>query len=313
MSRRGSGGKKGDGPLVSVVTATYNRAHYLPGTIESVLRQTYPHLEHHVVDDGSADNTKETIASYLDDSRLKYHIQRNRGQAVARNVGLAHAKGEYICFLDSDNLWERDKVESQLGEFEAHPEADVVYGDIQAIDEEGKPLDIPNMTRYSGQITEMLLRDNFVSFNTVMIRRRCYEELGGLDERIRRADDYEFFLRYSTRFRFLYVPKAYVQYRIQRNQISSNKEARFESNRSILENFMKQHPELVSEETRKTAWCHFYTRRGRHRASTANYSGALGDYFRAIGYRPANVVPWRAILRMLLLWRQKKWKLEMVS
>lgn len=303
MNRHGAESDTGKGPLVSVVTATYNRANYLPGTIGSVLGQTYPHLEYHVVDDGSTDNTKEVVAPLLVDPRLQYHVQSNRGQAVARNVGLAHAKGEYLCFLDSDNLWEREKIASQLNEFEAHPEADIIYGDIKAIDEEGNPLDVPNMKRYSGRITEMLLRDNFVTFNTAMIRRRCYDELGGLDERIRRADDYEFFLRYSTRCRFLYVPKVCVQYRIQRNQISSNKEARFESNRSILENFMKQHPELVSEEIRKTAWCHFYTRRGRHRASTANYTGALGDYFRAIGYGPTSVVPWRAFLRMLLLWK----------
>lgn len=303
MNRGEAGEGIADRPLVSVVTATYNRAHYLPGTIGSVLRQTYPHLEHIVVDDGSTDDTQEMIGPLLADPRLKFHVQSNRGQAGARNVGLAHSKGEYLCFLDSDNLWEPDKVESQLREFEAHPEADVVYGDIQTIDEAGHPLDNSNMKRHSGRITELLLRDNFVTFNTAMIRRTCYEELGGLDERIRRADDYEFFLRYSTRCRFLYIPKVYVQYRIQRNQISSNKEARFESNRSILENFMKEHPELVSEEAQKTAWCHFYTRRGRHRASTADYRGALGDYFRAIGYRPTNVAPWRAFLRMLLLWR----------
>jgi glycosyltransferase involved in cell wall biosynthesis len=303
MNRSAAGEGTADRSLVSVVTATYNRAHYLPGTIGSVLRQTYPHLEYHVVDDGSTDNTKEVIAPYLLDPRLKYHVQSNRGQAVARNVGLAHSKGEYLCFLDSDNLWEPDKVESQLREFEANPEADVIYGDIQAIDEAGSPLNIPNMKRHSGRITEMLLRDNFVTFNTAMIRRKCYEELGGLDERIFRADDYEFFLRYSTRYRFLYVPKVCVQYRIQRNQISSNKEARFESNRSILENFMAQHPELLSEETRKTAWCHFYTRRGRSRAATKDFRGAWSDHLRAIGYRPTAVVPWRAFLRLLLLWK----------
>lgn len=303
MNRRAAGEGTADGPLVSVVTATYNRAKYLPGTIGSVLGQTYPHLEHHVVDDGSTDDTKEVIAPYLVDPRLQYHVQSNRGQAVARNVGLAHAKGEYLCFLDSDNLWERDKIASQLKEFEANPEADVVYGDIRAIDEEGNPLDLPNMKRHSGRITERLLRDNFVTFNTAMIRRSCYEELGGLDERIRRADDYEFFLRYSTRCRFLYVPTACVQYRIQRNQISSNKEARFESNRSILENFIKEHPDLVGERLRKTTWCHFHTRRGRYRASTSDYRGALGDYIRAIGYRPADAGPWRAFLRMLLLWK----------
>jgi glycosyltransferase involved in cell wall biosynthesis len=303
MNRHAAGEGTSDRPLVSVVTATYNRAHYLPGTIGSVLRQTYTHLEHIVVDDGSTDNTKAVIAPFLADSRLNYHVQNNQGQASARNAGLAHAKGEYFCFLDSDNLWEPVKVESQLKEFEAHPEADIIYGDIQAIDEEGNPLDIPNMKRYSGRITEMLLRDNFVTFNTAMIRRKCYTELGGLDERIRRADDYEFFLRYSIRYRFLYIPKIYVQYRIQRNQISSNKEARFESNRSILENFMAKHRERIGEKVRKTVWCHFYTRRGRSRASTSDFRGALGDYFRAIGYGPANVVPWRAFLRLLLLWK----------
>lgn len=289
-------------PLVSVITASYNRSHYLPQTIESVLKQTYGNLEYILVDDGSTDDTKDVIKPYQEDRRFRYYFQANQGQSVARSFGLRVSKGEFLCFLDSDNLWEQDKIENQIEIFESHPDWDIVYGDIQHIDEGGNPLDIPNMKRHSGQITEKLLFDNFVTFNTAMFRRECYLELGGLDETIRRADDYEFWLRYSTRFEFRYIPKVYAKYRVMRDQISANKEARLEANRQIIEKFFEQYPEFSTDQIRKNTWCHFYTRRGRYRAMSSLYSQAFRDYFKAMTYNPVSKTPWRAFFRLILLW-----------
>ena len=155
-------------PLVSVIVPTYNRADFLCQAIESVLAQTHTNIELHVVDDGSTDESGKILKSYSTDKRIHTYFQENSGQAVARNLGVQHAKGEYICFLDSDNVWLPDKIERQLEIFERNPSVDVVYGDLITIDEAGEEISRENMRRYSGNITDQLLRDNFVSFNTAM-------------------------------------------------------------------------------------------------------------------------------------------------
>ena len=98
-------------PFFSVVIPTYNRAHLIKKTIESVRQQTFSNWELIVVDDGSTDNTKEVVLS-IDDERIHYVYQNNAERGVARNNGFHHSKGRYICFLDSDDYYEKDHLES---------------------------------------------------------------------------------------------------------------------------------------------------------------------------------------------------------
>lgn len=291
-------------PLVSVITATYNRADYLGLCIESVLGQTYPNVEHLLVDDGSTDNTQAVVDRYLADPRLRFARQTNSGQATARNAGLRMARGEFICFLDSDNVWKRDKIERQLRLMGRHPEADVIYGNQEVIDEDGQVLPMPEhkrMKRYSGRITDNLLLDNFVSFNTAMIRRRCFDVITGFDQNVRAGDDYDLWLRFSAHFNFLHVPEVFGQYRVMKNQISSDKERRFNSNKAMLERFIAAHPELVDEAKQRFVWSRFHVRRGRTRASAGRRTDALKDYLTALRLRPFSWAPWRALARLTLL------------
>ena len=101
--------------LISIITPTYNREAFLPAAIESVLAQSYKEFELIIVDDGSTDNSRELINAYADkDPRVKYLYQENQRQSVARNYALSIAKGDFICFLDSDNYWPHDKLEKSL-------------------------------------------------------------------------------------------------------------------------------------------------------------------------------------------------------
>src|SRR5437588_12372963 len=100
--------------LVSVVIPARNMANYLPVAIDSVLRQSYPSWELHVVDDGSTDRTREVVGRYLTDSRIHYWAQPNLERAVARNRGIACSSGEYIAFLDADDFWHPDKLARQV-------------------------------------------------------------------------------------------------------------------------------------------------------------------------------------------------------
>src|SRR5690606_27150909 len=186
-------------PVVSVITPTYNRAAFLPQAIERVLGQTFADLELLIVDDGSTDNTRQLVECYAQDKRVRYFYQENQGQSIARNRGLQEARGEFVCFLDSDNAWMLDKLEKSVSVMRVQKDIDVLYGDFVEIDEDGAELGVNTMKRHSGRITQELLKDNFVSMNTTMTRRACFEDMGGFDANDRFAEDYGLWLRLSTR------------------------------------------------------------------------------------------------------------------
>ena len=129
-----------DKPLVSVVIATYNMGQYLADAIRSVLDQTRPNLELLVIDDGSTDNTRDVVAGFEADARLRYRRQPNSGQARAKNVGIALARGRFIAFCDADDLWTTDKLERQLHAFDDAGRVAVVYGRNRKIAADGSPL-----------------------------------------------------------------------------------------------------------------------------------------------------------------------------
>ncbi len=123
--------------LVSVVIPCYNQAHFLGEAIESVLAQSYPHLEIVVVDDGSPDNTEEVAARY---PGVRYVRQENQGLAAARNTGLRHSRGDYLVFLDADDRLLPEAVEAGLEHLHAHPECAFAFGKWRLIAVDGSPL-----------------------------------------------------------------------------------------------------------------------------------------------------------------------------
>ncbi|MCZ8133153.1 MAG: glycosyltransferase [Steroidobacteraceae bacterium] len=289
------------GARVSVIVPAYNRERFVGAAIESVRAQTFADWELIVVDDGSRDRTAAVVESFLSDPRIRLHRQPNSGQATARNVGLRCSSAEFVCFLDSDNKWTPGKLAMQVELLERHPDVDVVYGDTQLIDENDAALPGGRMNRHSGAITRPLLLHNFVTFNTAITRRPLLDRIGGLDESIRRADDYDLWLRASAHGRFLYVPETWALYRVMEDQISSDKEGRFESNRRIIEKFFREHPEFSDARTVAETWGRFYVRRARYRAARRHFGAAFEDLARAWRHQPLSVQPWRALARIASL------------
>jgi len=289
--------------LVSVIMATYNRENYLPYAIDSVLHQTYPNLELLIIDDGSIDGTRELVNSYKD-PRISYYYQENKGQSSAINVGIQHARGDFISFLDSDNLWKLDKLDRQVRLMNDNPDYQVVYGENEIIDENGILQAVNgSVTRHSGNIMKQLLVYNFVNFNTTMIRAECFRELGGMNSTVPAGPDYDLFLKFSTRYQFLYVPQIFAQYRVMANQMSSNKDRRFRTNHVILSNFIETYRDLLDRDSINYTWCRFYTSRGRYNALVGRLGQAFRDYLRAMSYKPFSRHPWRALARLVLLRR----------
>ncbi|WP_031210525.1 MULTISPECIES: glycosyltransferase [unclassified Marinobacter] len=287
-------------PLITIITPTYNRADFILQAVESVMGQTYGNFEFLIVDDGSTDNTVELLEPYLKDERVRLFQQENQGQSVARNRGIAEARGQFICFLDSDNAWVRTKLEISLKAFEEHPEVDIVYGDFITIDGEGHEHGVNRMARYSGRITPQLLRDNFVSMNTTMTRKRCFDEMGGFDSADRLAEDYGLWLRFSTRYQFLYVPVVLGYYRVMENQISSDKESRFRANEQLVQSFLKAFPSAVTRGEARRGLSYFFIRKGRYEYSSGQRRQAIRSLLRSLSKDPFWMGPWRFAVKMVL-------------
>jgi len=289
-----------DCPKVSIVTPTYNRARFIREAVESVLAQTMPNWELLIVDDGSTDDTREVLASYLADERIQYIYQPNQGQSVARNAALAKARGEFVGFLDSDDLWRAQKLERQLSIFEAQPDVHIVHGDESIIDEHGLEISQENMRRYSGNIAAQLLADNSVSITTALVKRECFDEMGLFQASHGVADDYDLWLRFSVRYRFYYESGIVASYRVMADQISSDKRRRFAANEAIIDSFLEQFGYALTAQEKRWGLAHFYCRKARYFASVGERRYAAESVFKAFRKAPLDIVVWRAIYRALV-------------
>ncbi len=198
-------------PLVSVIIPTYNRWSYLQMTIDSVLAQTYPHIEIIVVNDGSTDQTAEMLLEYS--NRVRVISQTNQGGTAARNTGLSKARGTYITFLDHDDLMLPNKLERQIALLEQYPEIAVAHCRWQYIGVQGNILDrigpLPE-----GNLFQTLVLGCFLWSGAPVIRRDCFNHVGNFDTSIW-SSDWDMWLRLAKAgYKFGCVQEILGSYRI---------------------------------------------------------------------------------------------------
>ncbi|MGH1397372.1 MAG: glycosyltransferase [Trichormus sp.] len=208
--------------LISVIIPAYNCEKTIVETINSVLQQTYSHFELIVINDGSQDATLD-IVSKIKDSRLRVFSFDNAGGNVSRNRGLHLAQGEFISFLDADDIWTSDKLDAQLEALEKNPNAHVAYSWTDYIDEAGNFLLSGARITASGDVYEKLLINNFLeNGSNPLIRKEALIQLGGFDEALEAAQDWDMWLRLAAKYSFVAVPVVQILYRVSSNSLSSN-------------------------------------------------------------------------------------------
>ncbi len=182
-------------PLVSVIIPTYNRDYILFKAIESVLTQTFKDLELIVVDDGSTDRTPYLITKYP----LIYVRKTRKGVASARNTGIKKARGDFIAFLDSDDVFVKNKIEKQLEFFEKNPDYKIVQ--TEEVWYKGSRLIRPKKIHHKaeGWFFHRAIKLCVVSMSTVLIKREVFDEVGLFDENFWVCEDYEFWLRVAIK------------------------------------------------------------------------------------------------------------------
>jgi len=248
-------------PRVSVIMAAYNGERYIAESLRSALGQTYPHLEVVVVDDGSADRTREIVADVrATDGRVVYVYQPNGKQGKARNTGIRRARGELIAFLDQDDLWEAEKLELQLRAIAASG-ADVVFSDgylfegDQAADERAPFNTIRG--RYVGdEMLRLLFATNSIPVLSALVRRGAIVGAGLLnaDPAFQNCDDYDLWLRLAARGAVFYgMPERLVRYRRHPGQASRQITRQLKSEIAVLEQF-RDSPAIGARAKRERLW-----------------------------------------------------------
>jgi glycosyltransferase involved in cell wall biosynthesis len=182
-------------PLVSVIIPAYNAGGFIEASAGSVLGQSFGDLEAIVVDDGSTDDTVDRLKAWTD-PRLRVITQANQGTVAAYNAGIRASQGDYLGFLDADDVWLPEKLARHVRFLEEHPEIDVTFSWVRAIDGRGLPVPIA-CPRWRGAVSfPQLLADYMVrTMSAVVMRRAAAEEAGMFDSKFLRCVDVEFLLR----------------------------------------------------------------------------------------------------------------------
>ena len=294
-------------PKVTVVIPTYNRAHLIRDCVQSVLAQSFSDLEVIVIDDGSTDGTSQVVSTFP----VRYYRQENEGAPAARNKGLSLAGGEYVIFLDSDDILLADAVVKGVTVLDKHPEVGFSYGRCYFIDEKGRILG-----RMKGHLKSSCIRQgkeeladlifgNDIPPSAVMVRRRCLEEVGGFAPAFRfGSQDFELWVRLARRYAVAYIAEPLAKFRVHgHNMTSSRTPEEIEQTHSlILESVFNDH-ELGSflSARRPAAYSHLYWRLANHAYSRGEMKTARRYLYRAVRTCPLAFFKGLALAHTVLL------------
>ncbi|MBC8876218.1 MAG: glycosyltransferase [Planctomycetes bacterium] len=284
---------------VSVVTATYNYARFLPDALDSVLGQTFTDWEALVIDDGSTDNTEEVIQPYLNDPRIRYHRTENRGQPAAENTGIRLSQGKFIAFLDADDAWLPQKLERQLPLFSGRPELGVVFSRRQNIDPHGRPLANDEFPPFRGKVFEQMFRQNFVCFSSSVVRREVFESIGFFNEECRHASDYELWQRVTPHYDFDYVDQRLVKYRTGHANLTSHVDNQLLTVLKMTDRFVKEHGDKLPRPLIRQCYAVMYSQLGATSRDRSRIA-ALPWYVRALAMSPGHADAWRGLASLFL-------------
>jgi glycosyltransferase involved in cell wall biosynthesis len=248
-------------PKLSVIVPVYNSESSVVETIKSLMAQTYRDFEILIVDDGGTDGSID-LCQQFKDPRMRIIHQKNRGLAGARNTGIRHAQGEYLAFLDSDDLWLPEKLDKHVQHLDQSPQVGVSFCRSSFIDDQGNPLGIYQMPKLTGITPGYLFCRNPISNgSSVVIRREVFEgikfqaNLYGevenfyFDDTFRQSEDIECWLRIAlqTSWQIEGIPEALTLYRVNTGGLSANVLKQFDYWEQIVTKTQVYNPEFVTQ------------------------------------------------------------------
>jgi glycosyltransferase involved in cell wall biosynthesis len=241
-------------PVVSVVTPTYNAAETIAETIASVAAQSWREFEMIVVDDGSTDDTPRLLARFARRHPwISWFIQANAGPGAARNAAIAMARGEFIAFLDADDLWAPNKLAMQIAAFERNPNAAFVYADERDFwpDRERRDTLFQQKRPARGNVLRALFeRGNFILTSTAMVRKSALQAMNGFDPSRRINEDVDLWFRMAEQYEFDYVPQVLVRRRmLPQSLMHSNTINVWRSDLELIDRWVQRRPDLFPSDS----------------------------------------------------------------
>jgi glycosyltransferase involved in cell wall biosynthesis len=283
--------------LFSIITPSYNQAAYLEQTLRSVLEQDYPALEYIVVDGASSDGSVEIIRRY--GPRLAWWVSEpDHGQAEAINKGFTRASsaGEYIAWLNSDDLYLPGTLRAVAEAFEQHPEVGLVFGDVASINAAGETF---NVMAFGPRSLDDLLCFNIISQPGVFLRRSILERAGLLDPSYHYLLDHQLWLRAACLAPTLYLPRRLAAARFHAEAKNVAQSAAFGREAYRIIEWVKSQPDLQDtyRRLRRRIWSGAYRFDARYLQDGGQPRAALAAYLRSLAAHPPTALPeWRRML-----------------
>jgi glycosyltransferase involved in cell wall biosynthesis len=283
-------------PSVSIVIAAYNRAEFLPATLESILSQRFQDFELIVVDDGSTDQTRAALAPYA--NRMRYVYQENRGPSAARNLGARHASADWISFQDSDDLCLPGHLETLHDFAKHHPPCAMVFANGRYLDssKHNRETIIPRAKSRALMERGVQLKDLFdksiVRLQAALISKDSYDHIGGQDESLRISMDLDLAFRLFARYRIDYVDQVVFSYRRHSGNISANEELRLLENIRVIEKLLDDNDKakaVLGEARVRSRLAYRYYRLAKGRWGRGEKDRAREALTEAIRLRPLRV------------------------
>ena len=312
-------------PKVSVIIPAYNASKFIREAIDSVLNQTYKDYEIIVVDgrDGSTDSTREIVAEYGD--AVRYFHQENRGLSDARNKGILNSKGEYIAFLDSDDLWFENKLALQVEFLDSHRDVGLVfsdslfktYGDVTAMEQRlvGRRF-FQTAKPYRGEVLCQLFVVNFIPVLTVLVRKECLLKVGLFKMEYDSAEDYDLWLRVSRVFKVDYIDEPLAIYRIRGDSLVHKSDRLLSNLILIKKNVLESEPQLLKRFSRKEMdkiFYRFHVRLGNYFLFNHEHEKARGKYREYLSLNPYDPRVYILLLMTFLPIRFKRIRFKSLS
>ncbi|MBN1272100.1 MAG: glycosyltransferase family 2 protein [Candidatus Aminicenantes bacterium] len=200
--------------MISIIIPAYNRSFTIVEAVKSVLTQTYWNRHHEesyellIIDDGSTDKTQQTLAPFA--GKLRYHYQEHRGISAARNQGLKLARGEFIAFLDSDDLWKEEKINIQMNYMKAFPQAKICCTEETWIRNGVFVNPRKKHAKPSGWIFDKVLPLCLLSLSSALFRKEVFQTVGSFDESLPACEDYDFCIRLAFRYPITFLSNALI-------------------------------------------------------------------------------------------------------
>ncbi len=276
----------------SVILPCFNGARWIDRAIESILTQTYKDFELVIIDDGSTDNSKEIIAQYLRDGRVRYIYQTNRGFSAALNRGIEESNGCLIGFIGQDDLWMPNKLQLQKKFLGEHKDVDLVHSNYYSIDSEERIMRMvkTKVNDFSSkqEVIKWLFLTTNLAFETVLVKRKCFEKVGLFDERMVGYSDHDMWLRVAGSFNIDYLDMPLVKKRQHELQLSRiRREGVLKDEFLLARKIIDQYSFLKKFELRKLA--PLYYEWGIALLQAGNVKEAKEKLLKAIRCRPSKL------------------------